>query len=172
MAEALELSRDDALQWARMSLSNLTTVDGLWFIELEDRYGIDVALEIDTIVWKRYGAVEARRIREKMKVGDGLDGLMKALRLSAFFNAEGVGYELVRKDEDSLLCTVTDCRAQKARLRSGRAEFPCRGVSLAFFEGFLKAFGPDIRTECLGCPPDEHTDDMWCRWLFTTKRGP
>ena len=170
MAEPVALSREGALQWARMSLSNLTTVDGLWFIELEDRYGIDLALEIDTIVWRRYGPIEARRIREKMKVGDGLDGLEKALRLSAFFNAEGVGYELIRKDENSLLCTVTDCRAQKARLRGGRTEFPCRGVSIAFFEGFVKAFGSDIQTKPLLCPPDEHTDDMWCQWLFTTDR--
>lgn len=170
MAEAPELSREEALQWARTSMSNLTTVDGLWFIELEDKYGIDLALEIDTIVWRRFGPIEARRLREKMKVGDGLDGLAKALELSVFFNAGGTSYELVRKNENSLLCTVTDCRAQKARLRSGRAEFPCRGVGLAFFEGFMKAFGPDIRVECLFCPPDDHTDDMWCQWLFTDKK--
>lgn len=172
MTEPVELSRDEALQWARMSLSNLTTVDGLWFIELEDRYGIDLALKIDTIVWRRYGPIEARRIREKMKVGDGLNGLEKALHLSAFFNAEGVIYELVRKDENSLLCTVTDCRAQKARLKGGRPEFPCKGVSMAFFGGFVKPFGVDIQVKPMLCPPDEHPNDVWCRWLFNANPKP
>ncbi len=49
-------------QLERLRLGALTAIDGLWFLELEKRFGFEKALEIDLEVWKSYGVVLLKRI--------------------------------------------------------------------------------------------------------------
>ncbi len=71
---------------------------------------------------------------------------------------------------DKCLLSVTDCHPQKARIRKGLGEFPCRTVGRAYFESLLAELNPDIRFRCLVCPPDEHPDDLWCEWEVWMER--
>ena len=167
MLDLSKLSKGQLIGCVKMLLSNLTTMDGLWFTQVEDKFGLDVALEIDMLVWKRYGPLESRRIRDRMAINEaGLDGLSKALPFSSFV-AEGFDPNIER-DGDRLVFTIADCRVQRARIRNGRGEFPCKAVAIEYFQEFAKGFGTDIRTRCLVCPPDEHPDDVWCAWEFVT----
>ena len=39
-------------------------VDGLYYLEIEDKYGTKPATEIDRKVWEVMGKIEARRLKE------------------------------------------------------------------------------------------------------------
>ena len=169
MVELSQLDKAQLIELVKMFASTAMTVDGLWFTEIEDRFGIDAAVEIDTVVWKKFAPVEARRIKNKMQIeGDCLDALGNALDYSILTMPEGFKTKTERLG-NSFTLTYTDCRAQEARMRSGRGEFPCKTVGIELLTEFAKVFGADIETTCLVCPPDEHPDDVWCSWKFTTK---
>nr|MDO8117308.1 DUF6125 family protein [Candidatus Sigynarchaeota archaeon] len=38
------------------------TLDGLWYLKIEEKFGFEKALEIDDAVWNLYGEREARRL--------------------------------------------------------------------------------------------------------------
>jgi hypothetical protein len=60
--------------------------------------------------------------------------------------------------------TVTNCHTQKARIRQGLGEFPCKSAGTSYFERFAPALNPDLKYRCIFCPPDMHSQDAWCKW--------
>jgi len=44
-------------------------VDGLWFVKVEEQFGFDKALEIDTEVWKIMPKIQARFLKSKLNSG-------------------------------------------------------------------------------------------------------
>ena len=168
MFDLSQLSKEELIEMIRMFGDNALTIDGLWFTGVEDKFSLDTAVEIDTLTWEKYGAIEARRIKERMNIKEeGLDGLTRALNFQIWLLAKGFDYKIER-DGDILVITVTDCRPQKVRIKNGRGEFPCKPVGVALFREFAKVFGENIKMSCLVCPPDKHPEDVWCSWAFTT----
>ena len=168
MLDLSELSKEQLVELVKLLAGNSTTIDGLWFTQVEDKFGIDAAIDIDMQVWRRYAPIEAKRIKERMGIKEGgLDGFSRALKFSAWVSADGFD-ATIKKDKDNVVFTVTGCRPQAARIRSGRNEFPCKPVGIEFFKEFVKTFGTDIKVRCLVCPPDEHPDGIWCSWEFAT----
>ena len=39
------------------------TVDGLWFMKVEEKHGFDAALELDNEIWKVMPKIQARMIK-------------------------------------------------------------------------------------------------------------
>ena len=79
-----------------------TAVDGLWFMKVEEKYGFDVALDIDNEVWKVFAKMQARLLKSLGQTGDGIDSLHTASwngRLSGGSKAaSGLYIYLVRTD--------------------------------------------------------------------------
>ena len=46
-----KLSKEELLVLCSRSIN---TMDGIWFVSVEDEFGFDTAMEIDMEVWKRY----------------------------------------------------------------------------------------------------------------------
>ena len=44
---------------------------------------------------------------------------------------------------------------------------PCKSAGVVEYPTFATAIDPRIRTECIGCPPDEHPAEWYCAWKFT-----
>ncbi|RLB99966.1 MAG: cytosolic protein, partial [Deltaproteobacteria bacterium] len=82
-------------------------------------------------------------------------------------------YALINKqsaediDENCLIFRMNDCRVQAARKRKGLPDYPCKTAGLVEYSRFAETIDSRIRTECLGCPPDEHPDEWFCAWKFT-----
>ncbi len=75
-----KLPRETLLEIIKMYARDWLTVDGLWFQGVEEKCGMDVAMELDVRMWNRYALIEAKRIKETLKIEDkGLDGIMKAI---------------------------------------------------------------------------------------------
>jgi len=163
--ELSQLPKETLIKFIELLSKQFIVIDGLWFTEVEKQYGTAAALEMDTMAWEKYGAIEATRIKKSLKIeGDGLQALSKSLYFQAWLYAMGFD---IKTEEDKVVLTITDCRPQKARVRDGRGEFACKGVGVALFEGFIRAIDPKLKMKCLLCPPDRHPQDEWCKWEFT-----
>ncbi len=150
--------RDAALNWLAH--------DGLWFLAVEEKHGLEEAMELDARAWEQFTVIEAKRIMKRlgMKPGGGIPALAEALwhRLYAFINEQ----EIVAQDDRRLVFRMNDCRVQSARKRKGLPDFPCKPVGLVEYSGFARTIDPRIRTHCLGCPPDPHPEEWYCSWEF------
>jgi hypothetical protein len=164
-----ELTRDDLLKLVKMYAKNWLAHDGCWFLAAEERFGIDVAMELDARSWACFSPIEARRIVETFDIceSDRLDRLVKALgyRLYASVNRQ----EVERVDEHTVRFRMTECRVQQTRQRKGLPAFPCKSVGLVEYSRFASAIDPDIETGCVHAPPDGVTD-CYCEWQFTKRR--
>ena len=144
------------------------TLDGLWFTLVEERFGLDAALEIDEEVWRRLCLVQARRIQKYFPVDEGssMRNLLKVIELDPLWTI--FKPKVVELTDSRAVLRFTDCPPQKARIRDGRGEFPCKPVGIAFLNSYAEVIDPKIKVSCLTCPPDAHPTQYWCEWQFET----
>jgi len=161
--EYQRLSKDQLIDLAKLYGRLALTNDGLWFVSVENQAGTEEAIRQDEIVWGKYGKAEGRLLKKflSLDVVNTMEEICRVYLLTPIFANLGGRAEI--RDGKCYL-SVTDCRPQKTRVRQGTGEFSCKGVGRAYFEGLLKELNPDIRFNCLVCPPDEHPEDLWCNW--------
>ena len=161
-AEFIELLRDAAVNWLAH--------DGLWFRAVEDRFGLEAAMELDAKAWEKFTVLEAKRIMKRLDLpeGGGIPALAQALklRLYAHINVQ----EISEMTPHRLVFRMKRCRVQEARERQGLAAFPCKRVGIVEYGGFARTIDPRLETRCLTCPPDPKPEDTWCAWEFTLKK--
>jgi hypothetical protein len=167
---ALEgLTKKELIEVIRMFSKNWLTLDGLWFTLVEDKYGMDAALELDLEMWHRNAFIEARRIKKYMGIeGGGVKGVLKAFRFMSYDACMPFEYSIDGPHEAHMW--VTTCRPQEGRLRAGRGEFPCKPMGMKCYGIPAGVIDPSVRTECVFCPPDPHPADVWCKWKFISHK--
>lgn len=140
--------------------------DGLWFRAVEEKFGIDAAMDLDKKAWEKFTEIEAKRIMKRlgMSPGGGIPALIHALkfRLYAYINTQ----EVLEASETRCVFRMNTCRVQDARKRQGLPDFPCKSVGIVEYSGFARIIDPRIQTRCLTCPPDPHPPEVWCVWEF------
>jgi hypothetical protein len=145
---------------------NWLAMDGLWFLAVEAKYGLAVAMDIDQRVWSDFSRIEAERIKKRLSLPDdgGLEALDTALRqrLHSLLN----DFRIERAGDESLCYFMVSCRTQSARERKGLPQFPCREVGLVEYSVFAKTIDPRIVTECIASPPDKIQRNFCCGWRF------
>lgn len=163
------MSRDDLLRALEMFAKNWLAHDGCWFLAAEERFSMEDAIELDRRSWKRFAAVEARRIMTTFSIPEagGLQALEQALglRLYAVINSQRIEWSA---DGKHLRFFMDVCRVQETRRRKGLPDFPCKTVGIVEFETFAATVDPRIRTTCLHCPPDVAAGE-YCGWEFTVE---
>jgi hypothetical protein len=167
--EPKDLTRAELLGFITDAAKNWLAHDGLWFQEVEKKYGMDTAIELDGNAWKVFTQIEAKRIMQRLgiKPHGGIRALIQALkfRLYAFLNVQ----EIVEESKTRCIFRMNDCRVQSARKRKQLPDFPCKPVGVIEYTYFAKTVDPRIETRCLACPPDPHPDEYYCCWEFTIK---
>lgn len=162
----LDLPREKLLELTGEMGKNWLAMDGLWFQAVEKAYGMNDAKRCNDSCWNRFSQVEARMIKRflGLPARAGLEGLRQALgfRLYSRINVQSI----VDESPNSIVFQMNDCRVQSARKRKGLADYPCQSAGLVEYSRFAWEIDDRIRTECVGCPPDEHPDDWFCAWRF------
>ncbi|MBD3406758.1 MAG: hypothetical protein GF411_11645 [Candidatus Lokiarchaeota archaeon] len=162
-----DLSKEELLKIVDAYAKAWQAMDGAYFLALEKKYGMDVAIEMDKEAWRIFSPIEAKRIMREFDVAQngGLEALEKALgyRVYARLNTQSC----TRKDDKTLVFKMHECRVQVARNRKGLPDFPCKQVGEIEYEEFAKTIDPRIKTRCISCPPDPHPEDYYCAWEFT-----
>jgi hypothetical protein len=166
-----EMNREDLIKFIKDLSTRWLAHDGLWFQAVEQKYGMDAAIDLDEKAWEKFTSIEAKRIMDLLGLPEqgGVDALEKALRfrLYAFINKQ----ETIRVSPTQLIFRMNNCRVQAARERKNMAPFPCKSVGIVEYSGFAKTIDPRIKTRCLCCPPDEYPKDYHCAWEFTLEEG-
>lgn len=166
MSDLHELSREQLIGMLDDFAKNWLAHDGLWFQAVEQKFGMEAAIECDRNAWEKFTVIEAERIMKRHNIaqGSGLEGLKKALeyRLYARLNKQ----QIVEETPTSLVFRMNDCRVQSARNRKGLPDFPCKSVGIVEYTEFARTIDPRIRTTCVTCPPDKHPAEYYCAWKF------
>jgi len=162
------LTKEQLAEFLFLHLRNLWTVDGLYFLGIEEAYGTEVATNIDAHVWEVMGKIEARKLKEFLKItGDDIPSMMNALQYSSWA-LDLENKEIVVEKNHAIVRNVR-CRVQNTRHEKGLKEFGCKPVRYGFLKAFAKEFNPAIVVKCKVCPPDAHPTNLWCEWEFTLK---
>ncbi|MBI4332049.1 MAG: hypothetical protein HY673_12275 [Chloroflexi bacterium] len=162
-ADLENLSKQELIKIVRMLAKNWLTVDGLWFRGVEEKFGLDAAVELDVKMWWRQAEIEARRIKETLDIREtGIPGVLKTLEYMSWSLAYYFDYEKVTPTSAVLVCT--HCLPQESRVRQGIGEFPCKPTGEAVFTRIIEAIDPGLKYRCIACPPDEHPAEFWCKW--------
>ena len=163
------LTKEELIELIIIYAKDWLAIDGVWFQSLEREYGMDEAMRHNCRAWEAYAPLEARRLKEFLKLDEhpGLDGLARALKLSlySFLNK----YEIFI-DGDTLIYRFLDCRVQTARARKNMPFHPCRPVGLLQNIGFAKTIDDRLTCECLSCFPEITDDTCSCSWKFILNR--
>lgn len=158
----------EALTSLRQDIAkNWLAGDGVWFQAVEFSRGMFDAKRCNDSCWSQFSPFEAWSIKRFLDLPDnsGLDGLKRALgfRLYATINRQSI----VEETPDSFVFQMNDCRVQAARKRKGLDDYPCKSGGMAEYPSFAEAIDSRIKTECIGCPPDEHPKEWFCAWRFS-----
>ena len=182
MAETLGFEMQDGLPkaWSDMDedvmnaflqdlAKNWLVMDGVWFQAVESCHGMNDAKRCNDSYWGKFSPYEAHAIKNFLHLdkNPGLAGLKKALyfRMYSFINKQSI----VDETPQSFVFQMDACRVQAARKRKGMPDYPCKSAGLVEYAYFARAIDPQIKTSCIGCPPDPHPDDWFCAWRFTTQ---
>jgi len=152
-----------------MHLRNMWAVDGLYFMGIEEKYGTKIATEIDCFVWQVMGKIEARKIKQFFNIiSNDLESFMKALQYTGW--ALDLEDKEIEIEKDKAILYNVKCRVQNTRIQKNLGEFGCKPVRLGFLKAFAKEFNPNIKVTCKFCPPDNHPENLWCKWEFTLEK--
>jgi hypothetical protein len=164
--EMLEsMPRDQLLELFALHIRNIWRVDGLYFLGIEERFGTEAATEIDANCWRVMAKLEARSLREILKV-EKVDSASFIYLLRNTSWALYVKEKEERVSEKEAIFRVTRCRTQEARIRKGLGIFPCKEVRFGYLKEFARECDPNIEVVCKVCPPDERPSGVWCEWEF------
>lgn len=163
-------TKDELIQLIEIYSKNWLAMDGVWFQSIERKLGMDEAMRHDAEAWRRFTVIEARRIKEFLKLGDnsGIEGLAESLKLRFYAN---INKDRIIIDDDVLIYSAVDCRVQTARKRKGMKFHPCKSVGIIEYSEFAKVIDSRFECECLSCYPDITDDSCCCIWKFTLKRN-
>ena len=150
------------------NIKNIWRVDGLYFLRIEEKFGIEAATGIDAKCWEYLAQIEAKYLKQMFSLESNLEGLAKALRFTSWA-LDHPSKEIEIKDQ-VLVFRIKDCHTQKTRKEKGLPQFSCKKVRFNYLKIFLENFSPNIDVSCKICPPDIHPDNIWCEWHFTIKK--
>jgi len=163
----LNMPREKLLELFKNLGVNWLANDGVWFQAVEFSSGMFDAKRCNDTCWTRFSPFEAWSIKRFLGLSEkpGLEGLKKALqfRMYASVNVQSI----IEESPNVIVFQMNDCRVQSARKRQGLDDYPCKSAGLVEYSTFASTIDSRIKTECIGCPPDDHPDDWYCAWRFT-----
>ena len=160
------MSKETLIELIEIYAKNWLALDGVWFQSIERKYGMEEAIFHDEEAWRRFTTIEAKRIKEFLKLPEraGLEGLAKALELRFYGSINEYALDL---HENRLVFSNVDCRVQTARKLKNMPFHPCKSVGILEYTGFAKEIDDRIHCRCLSCYPEITDENVCCAWAFT-----
>lgn len=124
------------------------SVDGLWFMKVEQDADFEKALALDIAVWEVLPKIEARTIQGLLETGTGIQALHGALEFK--LSAEQYGFDLSPCSSGGFTLVVHDCPWVRHITKAGRRDFLARiseSICGLEYRTFAREFGEEISAE-------------------------
>ena len=139
----IELSEEQIAEFWHRSYAS---VDGLWFMKAEEKYGFDAALDIDDEVWKVLPKIQSRILKSMVGVDKGIDALFECLTTK--LSLEGFTFKAERADDGGgFKIVISKCPWHDLMVKSGREALSGKvGTLICNTENssWVSEFGDDI----------------------------
>ena len=157
-------SLDD--QHIQLIRSALTAIDGLWFLEVENKFGFDKAFELDLKVWARYGPIMIKRIKKVLKVEDNnLEAFIQVFRVMS--KIEGSKFIIKEKSPKEVIMQVQYCPWWENLKRANREKLVrCDIVDKEILPEWATSFNPKMDFKLIKSLPAGHDT---CEWMISLK---
>lgn len=164
--ELSNLSKEDLLKLIELYSKNWLAMDGVWFQSVEEKFGMAEAIEHDENAWRHFTVIEAKKIKQFIKLPEqaGVEGLAKALKYRFYAN---INEDEIIVDGNSLTYRTLDCRVQNARKNKGMDFHPCKSVGIIEYTYFAKTIDSRFECEVISCYPEITDLSCNCSWKFT-----
>lgn len=163
----LKMPREKMTEFIEGLGINWLAGDGVWFQAVEAEYGMLDAKRCNDSCWAWFSPFEAWSIKRLLNLAEqpGIEGLKKALgmRMYAQINVQSI----IDESPNSIIFQMNDCRVQSARKNKGMNDYPCKSAGMVEYTNFARGIDCRIKTECIGCPPDDHPEEWFCAWRFS-----
>lgn len=152
--------------------SNLhLAIDGFWYLMVKERYGDEVALDIDLKAWDKYLRYETKRVAQLMSItGRDVDAFLKLLQFTPW--SGNIKFTFDRIDSNHSLIRVNHCPTLQSLIKEGqgREQYFCRRVEVPMFEMEAHALNPELQVNALHLPPETIGSDLCCEWEIKLPR--
>jgi len=147
-------------------------IDQLWYGVMRDKFGDQMAGELQTEVWYKRGGAAELEIRSLTKElnfsGNDVANYLKVMQLlPAMATLMEIEFELKNKNHG--IMTVKRCRPLEhyEKIEDAVAQKQlCEVLELKGFEYSAKLFNPRMKATPLKLPPRKSKDDIACIWEF------
>ncbi len=174
MKELTDLTDLTDAQKAEYFRRSYTSVDGLWFMKVEELFGFEAALEIDRRVWSIFPKIQARTLRSMLGAEEGIEGLAQCL--AAKHSIEGFGFEVeIEGDSSSLRMIISRCPWRELMVKSGREGLSERvgsAICNAEYSTWAAEFGSDDRRISFRLKSQICKGDRVCTFCFEEMKEP
>ena len=145
---------------------SLHTVDGLWFLSVEDKFGFDAAFELNQLVWRRGSLIHGRRLLKNFEIKE--DSPLQTL--SRLIHADPLLFvqrpKVVTLTDTRAVMRFLECPTQVARIRDGKGVYDGKPGCSLLFERYAELIDPRIKISCVACAPNPENPEYWCGWVF------
>lgn len=142
------------------------TIDGLWFLAVEEKYGFETAFEMNQAVWQQASPIIGRRLLKNLD----LEGKPTLSALLELIFADPLMFvhkpEVVSMTDTRAVFRCIECPIQAARIRDGKGVYNGKPGCSLLFESYAEIIDPHIKTTCLACAPNPDNPEYWCEWDF------
>ncbi|VUT27687.1 MAG: hypothetical protein SYNGOMJ08_00237 [Candidatus Syntrophoarchaeum sp. GoM_oil] len=159
--ELLKYSKEELVEFIRLSSKLFMAMDGFWFIAAKEKLGYKTALELDRQAWEMYFPYEAKKLKSAFNLDQGIDGAIRGLKHSMRLLC--LDYSVTEMGQDKAILAVRNCHIKRAMEREN-TPFTCQKVGNVVLPLFLKIFDDTLDGEVL--LDDTEDDDVSCRWVI------
>lgn len=159
--ELTKLTKEQLLDYIEVCHKTVWSLQNEWMMNVNQRYGSQAAAEFDEMLWAKWPAVEAHRLKRFLNLGDTLADFVKC-RLYSIAIEENMDEEYVELTDKRLHWRVTKCPMQLRRRQDGLDELHCKPAFTAMWKALVEVINPNIRIVKVYAPRDPHPDDDWC----------
>lgn len=146
-------------------------IDGFWFTLVENEFGIDKAMELDTAIWAKYiPPWTTPRFRKALDIpGNNVETLFKLMQNLPDATADLYEYTFDLKNPNHGIWTCIRCPGLSFFERKQRPEriMPvCHELEPASMRAYAALINPDMVVTPLKLPPRKSPDEISCQWEF------
>jgi len=137
----------------KLQEKELTALDGLWFVEVEKRWGYEAANQINLEVWRRCGEILVREMKKILQLKGGDLEEVKVL-FGGLMELDGTTFDFESPKDQRLMVRVYRCAWYENLKKAGRDTLhDCMAIDLAILPSWLKAIDPRLTFRFLKAIP-------------------